>query len=182
MSISSRPRARHALLLAPILLLLTTGYTDCQYFTTVTVSSAPDTVTPTTYDAVWKGGEYVDGATNGMDLTYHIKSGETVIALSSAIDSGGLKKLTMYSSFRYTCCNGSGICSITQPISVPKTETQPGGVGSTVSNGIWLYSGVSLPACPSGFSLRDYTFGWSTEAEDFHGNISRGEGQRIVYP
>jgi hypothetical protein len=181
MSISTRPRARHALLLAPILLLLTTGYTDCQYFTKVTVP-ASDTGAPTTYDAVWKGGEYVEGAIPGQDLEYHITPGETVIALSSAIDSGGLKKLTMYSSFRYTCCNSSNICSVTQPLSVPKTETQPGGVGSTVSNGIWLYSGVSLPSCSSGFSLRSYTFGWSTEAEDFHGNITRGESQRIVYP
>jgi hypothetical protein len=39
-----------------------------------------------------------------------------------------------------------------------------------------------LPSCPSGFSLRDYTFGWSTVAEDFHGNISHGESQSIVYP
>lgn len=172
---------RRALLLAPIVGLLATGYTDCKYFTKVTVPSS-DTNSPTTYDGVWKGGDYVEGAIPGQDFEYHITPGETVLAVSSAIDSGGLKKLTMRSSFRYTCCNSSNICSITQPISVPQTDEQAGGPGSTVSNGLWLYSGVSLPSCSSGFTLRSYRFGWSTEAEDFFGHKTFGESQAIVYP
>lgn len=176
MSISSRTLA-----LAPLLLLCATGYTSCEYFTTVTVP-ASDTGAPTTYDGVWQGGDYLAGAIPGQEIEYHLSPGESVLAISSAIDSGGVKRLTMSSTFRYTCCNGSGICSVTQPVSVPKTETQAGGVGSTVSNGIWLHSSVKLPNCSSGFSLRNYTFSWWTEAEDFHGNITSGEGQRIVYP
>ena len=172
---------RRALLLAPILALFATGYTDCQYFTKVTVPSS-DIGSPTTYDGVWKNGDYVDGAIPGQEIEYHITPGESVIAVSSAIDSGGLKKLTMRSSFRYTCCNGSGICSLTQPSSVPKTDQQAGGPGSTVSNGLWLYSGVSLPGCSSGFSLRSYSFSWWTEAEDFFGHVTTGESQAIVYP
>lgn len=170
-----------ALLLAPLLLLLATGYTSCEYFTTVVVP-ASDTGVPTTYDGVWKDGDYVAGALPGQEIEYHLSEGEAVLAIGSAIDSSGLRRLTMSTSFRKQCCNASGICSVSQPISVPKTETQPGGVGSSVSNGIWLYASVQLPKCNSGFTLRSYSFAWWTEAEDFHGNVTVGESQRIVYP
>lgn len=169
-----------ALVLAPLLLLLATGYTSCEYFTTVTVP-ATDAVAPTTYDGVWKNGDYVAGALPGQDLEYHLSPGESVLAIASAIDAGGLQRLSMSSTFRYTCCSGS-ICSTTQPVTVPRTETQPGGIGSSVSNGIWLYSTVQLPKCQSGFTLSSYSFTWRTEGRDFHGNVTGGQWQRIVYP
>lgn len=175
MTISARP-----LLLAPVLLLLATGYTDCEYFTDVTVP-ASDTGAPTTYDGVWVGGEYVDAALAGDSLEYHLAPGQTVLAVSSAIDSGGLRKLKMSTDWGYTCCRGD-ICSRTQPLSVPKTDEQAGGVGATVSNGLWLYTTVKLPTCSSGFTLRSYSYSWWTEAEDFHGNRTTGEMQSIVYP
>jgi hypothetical protein len=176
MSIKSR-----AFLAAPLLLLLATGYTSCESFVTVTVP-ATDTRSPTTYDGVWKDGEYVEGAIPGQNIDYHITPGEAVLAIGSAVDPGGLRRLTMSSSFRYTCCSSSNVCSVTQPISVPQTDTQSGGVGSSVSNGIWLYSAVELPSCSSGMTLRSYSFSWFTQGEDFHGNITRGSSHRIVYP
>jgi len=174
-------RSRLGLLLAPVLVLFATGYTNCNYFSKVTVP-ATDTGKPTTYDGVWVNGDYVEGAIPGQRFDYKITPGQTVLAVSSAIDPGGLRKLTMRSSFQYTCCNGSGICSTTQPSSVPQVEEQAGGVGASVSNGIWLGPDVTLPSCSSGFTLRSYRFSWFTEAEDFHGNRTIGSSQSISYP
>jgi hypothetical protein len=167
-------------LLAPALLLLSTGFTECENFTEVTVP-ASDTSKPNTYDGVWIGGQYVSLAATGNSFQYHIDPGEGVLAISSAIDHSGVKKLEMYSGWRYTCCSGS-VCSTSAPLSVPQTEEQAGGIGSTVSDGIWLYAPVQVPTCSSGFTLSSFGFSWWTVAEDFHGNRSVGRTQSIVYP
>jgi hypothetical protein len=61
------------------------------------------------------------------------------------------------------------------------TETQPGSVGSTVSNGVWAYVGVDAPRCSSSSTRGEYHFWWSTEVEDFHGNKASGGGGEIYY-
>jgi alpha-tubulin suppressor-like RCC1 family protein len=52
----------------------------------------------------------------------------------------------------------------------PLTDEQTGGVGDSVSNGLWLYRAVTVPTCPPGFTLYDWQTRWYSEAEDFHGN------------
>lgn len=169
-----------ALLLAPVLLLLATGYTDCEYFGPVTVP-ASDPTPPTTYDGVYTNGQYVAGAFTGQGIEYHMTPGYNVLAVSSAIDDGGVRGLKMNSSYSYDCCMGS-TCSRTQPSSVARTDSQAGGVGATVSNGLWLYSVVELPSCRSGYTLTHYRYSWWTEAENFHGRRVTGQVQSIVYP
>jgi hypothetical protein len=62
----------------------------------------------------------------------------------------------MAASESRTCCR-NGICSLTQLVSTPRVATQPGSVGSTVSNGV-------------------------STAEDFHGNRTSGAIQTVVFP
>ena len=169
---------KHLLALAP-LALLAAGFTDCEYFSTVTVPRT-DTTAPSVFNGVWRNGEYVQSSL-GTPFTYTIAPGETVLAIGAGLDGGGTRELKMYTTFGYTCCAGD-ICSRTQPLSAPKVETQPGGVGSQVSSGIWLYSSVKLPTCSGNMRLESYGFSWWTEATDFHGNKTVGRASSIVYP
>ncbi len=168
------------LLLASALLLLATGFTACEHFSTVTVP-ASDTSRPNTWDGVWVDDQYVQlvGPTGSVD--FRIRPGQTVLAVASALDSGGTQRLTMRSSFAWTCCRGD-ICSRTLPLTQPQVEEQAGSVGSSVSNGIWLYAEVTLPRCTSGFTLKSYSYWWSTEAQDFHGNRRTSRSHTISYP
>jgi hypothetical protein len=170
------------LLVATVLLLLTTGFTDCDSFTDVTVP-AYDFDAPITYDGVWKG-TYVRSALTGNSFEYHLAPGQTVQAVSSAIDSGGLKNLEMIASYSESYCCNSSLCYFQGPHSMPADygDQQVGGVGSTVSNGMWLYSTVQVPTCARGGSLQWFRFRWQTWAEDFHGNSTLGNSQSIVYP
>ncbi|HVK72223.1 MAG TPA: hypothetical protein VM734_02845 [Kofleriaceae bacterium] len=169
-----------SLCLAPFLLVLATGFTSCDYFDNVTVP-ASDRRAPDTYDGVYRGSEYVILSQSNQSFDYTLAPGVTVMAVSSAIDSGGLKKLTMSTSSASTCCNGD-LCRQVQGLTAPKIEEQRGTVGSTVSNGIWLYSSVKVPTCPDGMTLEWFSFSWRTVAEDFHGNRTTGEWQSISYP
>jgi hypothetical protein len=176
-----------ALFLAPVALLLG-GATDCEYFYDVTVPSS-DTTAPTIFDAVWWESEYIESAGNTGTFTYHLAPGEQVLAISSGMDSGGVKKLTMSGDRSWTCCNYSGgepVCSTTQPISAAQTESQAGGPGSTVSSGIWLGTQVKVPPlsqlCQPGWTLQSWRYRWRTTAENFHGGTRTGEYRTIRYP
>src|SRR5262245_56732743 len=123
---------RQVIFFAPLLLAVTMGSTDCEYFSE-TVVPASDPTPPVAYDGVWRGSEFevvhVSGATG---LTYHIQPGQKVVAIASAIDPEGLRKLTVSTDWGRRCCQGN-ICSVTSSLSIPFVETQPGTVGSTVS-------------------------------------------------
>jgi hypothetical protein len=99
------------------------------------------------------------------------------------MDSGGTTKVTMSPSESWVCCDGD-ICSITETLSIPIVGTQDGGVGSTVSDGVWVGHAVKVPAdpCRGRGSLESYRFTWTTTAEDFHGNRTSGSFQAIQYP
>lgn len=96
---------------------------------------------------------------------------DSVLAISSALDAGGAKKVTMHSNLRYKCCHPSldGVCRNLQETHDPETADQPGGPGSTVSKGVWLYREVgvrTMPRCPVNFRLSQFRFSWFTEGED----------------
>jgi hypothetical protein len=174
---------RQTLLLAPLLLAVTMGSTDCEYFGETTVP-ASDPSPPTSYDGVWRGGEYVAiGASYASSgITYHFTPGQTVIAVSSAIDTEGVRKVTLSGAHSWQCCQGN-ICSSTSSASTPITDTQSGSVGSTVSNGIWVGQAISqLPTCNSGYTLKHYRFAWTTYAENFYGGKVTSPVHQIVYP
>jgi len=169
------------MVLAPIFLCLTMGSTDCQYFSSTTVPPT-DTSPPATWDGVWTAGDYAKLSTNPGSFTYHIALGAQVIAVSSGIDGGGVRKVTMATDESWTCCSGN-ICSGTESLSAPTIATQNGSIGATVSNGVW--TGLSVQAhgpCNPGYTLSFYRFAWTTTAEDFHGNKATGSTQQIVYP
>jgi hypothetical protein len=172
--------AARPLLVASALLLLSTGFTECASFTDVTVP-ATDTTLPLTYDGVWLNGQYLTASMTGNSFEYHLSPGESVVAVSSGIDTGGLQSVEMYTGWSSRCCSGS-VCSLAQPLSHAISDQQAGGVGSTVSNGIWVYSSVGLPTCGSGYTLSSFRFSWFTRARDFHGNTVVGDYQSIVYP
>jgi len=172
---------RQAIFFAPLLLSITMGATDCEYFST-TVVPLTDPTPPTTWDGVWKGAEYqILRSSGNPGFTYHISPGETVFAISSAIDDGGLYKLTMSPDSGWTCCQGN-ICSGSSGLSAAIIDTQPGTVGSTVSTGIWDYVEVRLPSCNLGYTLVGYQFKWTTQGQNFHGGKTTSATHKIVYP
>ena len=173
---------KSAMLLSPLVLCLTMGFTECQLFTTTTVPPT-DTTPPTTWDAVYLNGNYVAVSATGSSFVYHITPGASVLWLSSAIDGGGVSKITTSTSQTVNCCRGS-ICERSESLSVPVVTTQDGGVGSTVSDGVWWGTAITGPSldCGDGFTLVSFSFSWFTTAEDFHGNRAVGTSQSIVYP
>lgn len=172
---------RQTLFFAPLLLSVTMGATDCEYYSDVIVPSS-DTSPPAAYDGVWRGGEYQAIRPSGSTgLTFHIKPGQPVFAVSSGIDPEGLRKITMSTGGGWLCCNGN-VCSSTSSLSVPIVETQAGTVGSTVSSGIWTAVEVKLPSCNPGYTMMSFGFTWTTQAENFHNGKVTSATHHIVYP
>lgn len=174
---------RIALLLVPLVGLLATGFTDCDDFDQVKVPTS-DTTAPFTYDGVISHGEWAKGVFTGDAFVYPITQSDSVLAVSSALDGGGLESLTMHATIRYTCCAIIGACSSFRTIEETQSDQQIGGPGSTVSNGIYLYRGIDsddLRRCPPGMKVGTFRFSWFTEGEDFFGNTVRGKTQVIEY-
>ena len=178
-NLSSVLRAIRPRLLAPLLVLPLAGFTNCDSFTPVTIP-ASDTSPPITYDGVWDL-DYLVGAASPSSFTFHLDRDHTVLAVSSTLDGGGARKLDMFSSSTYTCCTKT-VCRYTTPVSAPQTDQQNGSVGSKVSNGMYVYAEVTVPSCPTGYTLQSFRFSWYTRGEDFYGNRTTGKTQSIVYP
>jgi hypothetical protein len=170
------------MVLSPLFLCITMGFTDCQLFSATTVP-ATDTTPPATLDAVYLNGNYIAVSSTGGSFVYHIAPGASVLWLSSGIDDGGVSKITTSTSQTMECCRGS-ICERFESLSVPVVTTQDGSVGSTVSNGVWFGRAITAPAldCGNGFTLVSFHFSWATVAEDFHSNHASGASQSIAYP
>lgn len=172
-----------ALALSPLLLLLCMGSTDCEAYSLVTVPTS-DSTAPDTYDGIWWDGEYQDLGSQDASVVYHITPGEQVIAIGSGLDQGGVKKVVMAPEMSWTCCSG-GVCSNTSSIMASITDTQGGGVGSTVSNGLWVGTGVTMPAaspCNAGWTLKSWSWSWRTTATNYHNKSRTSPLRRIVYP
>jgi hypothetical protein len=173
---------KSAMLLSPLLLCFTMGFTDCQLFSTTTVPPT-DTTPPVTWDAVWLNGNYVALAPTSSSFVYHLAPGTSVLMLSSAMDQGGVSKVTTGSFQEWTCCDGP-TCRTVDADFAPVVTTQGGSVGATVSNGVWWGQAITVPTslCSNGSTLASFMFAWATTAEDFHGNQAAGALQSIVYP
>lgn len=181
-------RIRYPYVFAPLLLLLTMGSTECESYQTVTVPSA-DTTPPSTIDGVWWDGEYKVLKTGSNVINYHLAPGETsVLAVSSGLDSGGVKRLYMYSNESWQCClPGPTSCTNFTNANLPYSELQPGAVGSSVSNGMWYgveakKRSTGYPDCPGGKYVNWWKFNWHTRAENFHGQFTIGPTHTIMYP
>ena len=174
----------HALFLAPVALLLATGATECDAWEDTTVP-ASDSTAPDVYDAVWYQGTYEEIDVHSQPLTYHLTPGEEIIALGSGLDSGGVKKISMTRELSWTCCTFGNVCSTSQTSATALTDTQAGGVGSTVSEGMWLGQAVEFdPAglCNNFYWPTSYTFRWRTTAENYHGVKRVGPLRTVQWP
>ncbi|MGN6105873.1 MAG: hypothetical protein ACTHU0_12275 [Kofleriaceae bacterium] len=148
--------------------------TSCEHFDDIVIP-AIDTTPPTVINGVQKPGEANDGYTiNGYYDEQLTDPNLSVIALATGIDSGGVRRLSVSWTIDRTCTNGS-VSVLVAPLVATETETQPGAVGSTVSNGIWLARSfrASQYGCPSGTWPTWVGLSWTTEAEDFAGGITR---------
>lgn len=166
--------------LAAVGLVFATGFTECSSFSSVTIP-ATDTSKPVAFAGVWRNGSYQATSKSGNTYVYHITPGESVLAIGAGIDGGGTHRLKMTGSFEWTCCSGD-ICGRTQSLTAPKIDEQAGAVGDSVSNGIWDYFSVELPTCGNGRPPDSFSYGWSAEATDFHGNTSTTGSYAVVYP
>jgi hypothetical protein len=173
-------------LIAPVF-LATTGLTNCQYFSNVTVP-ATDTTPPTAivsaYDVAT--GNY-DKTGFGQPLSMTVTDPTlTYLAIAAGLDGGGTQSVSISGGISINCTNDNGIGSTTFEDLAPQTGTQPGGVGSTVSDGVWMYYVVrfdQLADCPaSGFRVTSVNFGWSSEVSDYHGNTSSTFGNMTYRP
>lgn len=142
------------------------GATNCSLFSTVTVP-ATDTVSPTAGWKVVEGG--VETVKSG-DSTYTTSNFGQVVLVPYGVDAGGMKRLEVV----YSVVNANPPSCLDSPVNLsfsPSKDTQSGGVGSSVSNGIYLFKGINIADFLESSSCR-ITFTYRVEAEDFAGNES----------
>ncbi len=169
---------RRLILLSLVLPLF--GYTNCQYFSDVTVP-ATDTQPPLAISSIVVDGVQQNSFTPIQEVYHDLRF---VIAMASIFDQGGARAMEMLQSAQVSCGRGS----LGQTVFVdmaPLRDEQTGTVGSTVKNGIYLFTPVDLAAyarlCGSGFTVREIRYGWSIRGTDFIGNTVSAPGGSIVY-
>ena len=181
-SIPIFPNLRQAL---PVLLgLLAAGATTaCDDFDDVTVPSV-DSQKPLNLSAYYRNGKRTVSI-RPLRLTTDDPE-ESILVLPAAYDAGGVKKLTVRRRVTRSCHMGAQFYDVAPIELSPLTRTQSGGVGDTVSNG--LYAGYSFRAqnhideefCNIG-EWPMLTFHWSIESEDFHGNVAESGWNTLSY-
>ena len=81
--------------IAAMVFAFATGFTDCTWFSEVTVP-ATDTTPPTIWNSVLVNGEH-KMLTPGSDrFDWRVAPGETVVAVGAGSDPGGTHKVTMF--------------------------------------------------------------------------------------
>jgi hypothetical protein len=161
------------------------GYTSCTYFSSVVVP-ATDGVRPMMAARV-----FIDGVetTRVGTITQSVDDPDAIIvAVSAAIDAGGVRSLTMTRRVEVRCHDAGAepeLGQLTVVSFTPLRDTQSGTVGSTVSNGLYLVDAFRLSdytnLCAPGFDLVRVTYLWSMTARDFHGNTASLPESVIVY-
>lgn len=157
------------------------GFTNCSYFSTVTVP-AQDSAAPIVGSRMWIDGE------ERIDLwsSSHPTAGGIVVAVPFVYDGGGAKTLTVGQTVEVYCYNPQQhLGQITFLHYVNRSASQSGGVGSSVSNGLYLTGDVTdLTAfssqCYAGFQLEEVTYSWSATGTDFANN-SASTGHSLIW-
>jgi hypothetical protein len=169
----------------PLLLLVPAFGFECEYFDPVVVP-AVDSYPPVLATRAWINGEeylhlgpveeYVDGA------------GDIVIA-PGMWDSGGAEILTVEQTLWIYCHDDDVDPELGQQTEIwfyPLQASQSGGVGSTVSNGLFVVGNVTDLSgydwyCYEGFELEEVVYEWSIVGRDFAGNQAEMDGGMIIY-
>jgi hypothetical protein len=166
---------RRALFLLPLVLPLL-GFTNCQYFSSTTVP-ASDTTVPIAVPSLMMDGEQQIRFGSLSITTNELKD---FFAIAAIYDTGGARSVVMNQGMTIEC-SGRGLTQrIVQDFSNPPTDRQRGGPGSTVSNGIYVWSYIDFAAqarlCDPGFTVSRITYGWNFSGDDFFGNQASGSG------
>lgn len=161
---------------------LLSGYTSCSQWDTVVVPSS-DTRPPIAIAG------YVDDAgkhiwsLGPVDITTTDPNDE-IIAVSSAWDAGGARRVHMDRYAAVRCKKGS-FGQLTHVDFGPLSASQPGGPGDTVSEGVWTFHTFDVAHfrgyCRSGFEPVKITYSWTVRAEDFFGNVDSQPGNTIEW-
>jgi hypothetical protein len=106
-----------------------------------------------------------------------------MLALASAVDFEGARHVHMNWWMSADCCKGHICMHESEGWTGAHEDTQAGGIGSSVSDGIWVYHSVRpQDCCPRTWRPVGFRFAWHTLGEDFHGNTAEGDSGVIVYP
>jgi hypothetical protein len=162
------------------------GFTDCSWFSTVTVA-AGDTTRPVLATRMWIGG--VESTALGWADEYVTDPADaaSVVLAPGVWDSNGARTLTLDQGVSVYCHNDDeGLGQISDEFYFQRGEVQPGGVGSSVRTGIYLIGDVTDLAryegyCYSGFDLVDVTYYWSLTGTDYAGNAADPFYGTLVY-
>lgn len=163
-------------LLAAPALLATMGPTNCQHFAQTTVP-ASDTTAPIIGTRMFFFGEEELGL---WPLYRETSNPDAVwVIYPFGFDGGGIRRVQMGHGISVYCVDQTGISAHFASIS----ETQTGGPGSLVSNGIYLDGGARSFDEWVGFcdQVDEIVYSWSISAEDFHGNVTADAGGQIVF-
>lgn len=173
-----RPQRRWMTVLALPGLLAMMGATECEYFSTVKVP-ATDTHPPLLATRMFFFGEEELGApiykeTDNPDAVF--------VIYPAAIDGGGVRELEVAQHLQVYCNNGPGVDFLLAPM----RAQQPGGVGQSVSNGLFVYGeGITLgdyaDYCGGDAGVDEIVYTWAISAEDFAGNQNSGLGGQVIY-
>jgi hypothetical protein len=168
-------------------LALVGGFCGCQYFTNVVVP-AHDSTPPGAWAGVYDvaKGEYValgDGA--GVEYTTTDPTA-TYLAVAAGYDQGGVKWVTESQGVWVAYCKGAA-AGYGETVSVAdQSQSQRGTVGSTVSNGLWVYDLVRFDQCPAqcpiGWPIDHLAFTWDVATSDFANFTAYGTGEIDYYP
>jgi hypothetical protein len=168
--------------LIPIALyLLCAANTDCDYFAKVTVP-ATGGGPPIVYDGVWKNGKYETLVNHSapLHLTW-FEQDRSPIVVSAARDHSGVRELRTSARTETECCIARQSCQKIVTARPELVATQAGGVGASVSNGLYNFDVVSRPVCPAGYSVTSFSYYWVTDAVDFHGARTVGPERSVIY-
>lgn len=169
--------------LRPFLLLLvlpTFGFTQCQYFTTVTVPRT-DTTVPVAAASV-----YIDGQQQIRlgSILVTLDTLKSFVPIGAIFDGGGARSVTTQAIMQVTCRQPSGAESIFSVHFVPLSDHQVGGPGSSVSNGIYTATPIDFVAqarlCGSNAVAQRIEYRWGFGGDDFFGNTANGSGA-VIY-
>lgn len=166
---------KHALFLVPLMLPLL-GFTNCQYFSPTTVPTS-DTTVPIAVPSLMMDGQQQIRFGALSVTTNELKD---FFAIAAIYDTGGARSVVMNQGMTIRC-SGNGLGKIIHvDFANPPSDRQSGGPGSTVSNGIYVWSYIDFEAqaalCGAGFVASRIDYGWTFSGDDFFGNRATGSG------
>jgi len=162
------------------------GFTDCQYFNTVTVP-ASDTTPPLIATRLWVDGQE---AIRFGTIEQVVDADTSFLVVPSVYDSGGAKSLTLQQIVRVRCHDYDADPEETQATDIfffDRFDSQSGWPGSSVSNGLYLIGDVTDLGsfdwyCYDGFDLTEIRYEWTTTGQDFAGNVVSELGSFVYVP